>query len=397
MKRFLVGGAVRDRLLGRPVTERDWLVTGVTPEQLFALGYRQVGRDFPVFLHPQTGEEHALPRAGTKSGDGIEADLMARDLTINALAQAEDGTLIDPLGGQRDIERRILRHTPAFADDPIRALRLARFAARYADLGFAPAGETLQLVHSMVEGGAFRQLTPERVWGEIFKALGEKQPRVFFETLRSANLLRELLPEIDRLFGVPQPETHHPEIDSGIHTMMVLDQACLVSDSAAVPAPPPAHDLGKGATPREILPRHIGHEKRGTRIIIALCRRLKVPNNFRDLAVLTAQFHTHVHKAFELKPATLLRTLHSLDAFRRPERFSGFLLACRADNRGRKGKEQNPYPQEPYFRAVAAAAARIDSGEIAAAMDDRSKIPLAIARARLRAIAEVKQTWSEKC
>jgi len=400
MKSYLVGGAVRDLLLGLPVTERDWLVTDVTPEELLALGYRQVGKDFPVFLHPETHEEHALPRRSRSDPDSgpvtIEEDLSRRDLTINALAQGPAGEIIDPCGGQADLEQRILRHTPHFDEDPIRVLRLARFAARYHALGFRIAPETQELVRSMANAGRLDDLVPERAWGEISRALAEDEAPIFFQALREMNALQPILPELECLFGVPQPEKHHPEIDTGIHTLMVLEQACRLSNDSQVRFAALTHDLGKGITPEEILPRHIGHEKRGVTLIKGLCQRLRIPNTWRDLAVQVARHHGQAHRVFELRTNTLLKILMQMDALRRPQRFEQFLLACEADIRGRTGMEQLPYPQADYLRAIFQAAKGIDSQEICRNEPDSSRIPQSLRRARLRAIAQVKREWLEK-
>jgi tRNA nucleotidyltransferase (CCA-adding enzyme) len=354
MQVYLVGGAVRDRLLGRPVSERDWVVVGATPEELQRAGYLPVGRDFPVFLHPKTKEEYALARLERKVAPGyrgfdtqfspdvtLEDDLRRRDLTINAMAEDAAGTVIDPYGGRRDLEARLLRHvSPAFAEDPVRILRVARFAARYAPLGFRVAEETLQLMRRMVAEGEAAALVPERVWTETEKALGEPSPEVFIETLRDCGALAVVFPELDALFGVPQPEKWHPEIDTGVHQLMALRQAVALGANV---------DLGKGVTPAHVLPSHHGHEDAGVALVEQLAARLRIPHQFRELAVITSRYHTHVHRALELRPATLLRTLEACDALRRPERFAEFLLACEADARGRKGLEARAYPQRAYM------------------------------------------------
>lgn len=363
---YLVGGAVRDQLLGLPVKERDWVVVGASPKEMLALGYRQVGRDFPVFLHPETQEEYALARTERKTAAGyygfevhsapdvsLEEDLKRRDLTINALAQAADGSIIDYYNGQSDLEARLLRHvSPAFVEDPVRILRIARFAARYHHLGFRVADETMSLMQKMVDNGEIESLVPERVWQELHKALEEQTPSVFIQVLRDCGALAVIFPEIDCLFGIPQPKLWHPEIDAGIHTLMVLDSAAMLSHKTTVRFAALTHDLGKGNTPEEILPRHLGHEERGVSLVKDLCHRIKAPNRFRDLAVITARFHLHVHKAFELKPSSLLKVLEQSDALRRPERFEEFLLACEADARGRGGKQNIAYPQADYFRRL---------------------------------------------
>jgi tRNA nucleotidyltransferase (CCA-adding enzyme) len=370
----LVGGAVRDQLLGRPVKERDWVVVGATPEELLALGYQPVGREFPVFLHPQTHEEYALARLERKSGPGyrgfttqfapsvtLEEDLKRRDLTINAMAQAEDGTLIDPYGGRADLDARLLRHvSDAFVEDPVRILRVARFAARYAGLGFQVAPQTLELMRQITNSGEARTLVPERVWQETERALLEEQPQVYFEVLRACEALAVIFPEVDALFGVPQPPKWHPEVDTGVHVLLALRYAAAQRASAAVRFAVLTHDLGKAATPRSRWPSHQGHEEFGVPLIEDLCDRLKVPNAHRELAVLSARYHTLVHRAPELRATTLLGLLENCDAFRRPERFSELLLACEADARGRTGLEQSPYPQADYLRRALAMAAAVN-------------------------------------
>jgi tRNA nucleotidyltransferase (CCA-adding enzyme) len=383
MEVYLVGGAVRDELLGRKVVERDWVVVGATPEEMLRLGFRQVGREFPVFLHPQTQEEHALARRERKSGAGyrgfitdaaptvtLEDDLKRRDLTINAMARATDGTLIDPHGGRRDLEARLLRHvSEAFVEDPVRILRVARFAARFTPLGFRVAGETLELMRKMIRSGEAQALVPERVWQETERALGEARPVAFFEVLRACGALAQIFPEVEALFGVPQPAQWHPEIDTGVHTFMVVDAATRLSPLPSVRFAALTHDLGKALTPREKWPRHPGHEVGSVRLLTDLCARLRVPNEFRDLAVLVARHHGVVHRAFELRPGTVLELLENIDALRRPERFEAFLLACEADARGRTGLEDRPYPQADYLRAaLAAARACVPTAEEAATL-----------------------------
>lgn len=374
MKTYLVGGAVRDQLLGLAVKERDWVVVGATTEEMTAKGFRQVGKDFPVFLHPETHEEYALARTERKTAPGyhgfaihadpnvsLEEDLKRRDLTINALAQNEHGELTDLYGGQKDLEARILRHvSPAFAEDPVRILRVARFAARFHHLGFKVADETMQLMRQMVDMGEVEALVPERVWQEFFKALNEQTPSQFIQVLRDCGALAVIFPEVDRLFGIPQPERWHPEIDCGIHTLMVLDMSVQLSQKPEIRFAALMHDLGKGNTPDEILPSHYGHEARGVELVKKLCQRIKVPKRFRDLAVITAKYHLHVHKIKELKPSTVLKLFEGVDAFRRPERVKDFLLACEADSRGRGGMENNAYPQADYFRQALTAADSID-------------------------------------
>jgi tRNA nucleotidyltransferase (CCA-adding enzyme) len=373
MQVYLVGGAVRDGLLGLPVKERDWVVIGATREEMLRANYREVGRDFPVFLHPQTHEEYALARLERKVSPGyrgfavefgpevtLEQDLGRRDLTINAIAQSADGTLLDPYGGRRDLDARVLRHvSPAFVEDPVRVLRVARFAARYAPLGFHVAPETLNLMCAMIERGEVDSLVAERVWQETAKALCEPSAGEFFRVLRSCGALRSVYPEIDALFGVPQPVQWHPEIDTGVHTLMVLDQAALLSSDPKVRFAALVHDLGKGTTPPAEWPSHRGHEQRSVALIESLCARLRVPTEFRDLGIIVARYHGNVHRAFELRPKTILEMLRKADAFRRPERFAQALLACEADSRGRLGLEQTPYPQRHYLLSAQAAAAAI--------------------------------------
>jgi tRNA nucleotidyltransferase (CCA-adding enzyme) len=405
MKVYLVGGAVRDAQLGIPHKERDWCVVGSTPDELEALGYRRVGKDFPVFLHPQTREEYALARTERKTAPGyhgfafdcspavtIEEDLERRDLTINAIAQDESGQLIDPWGGLQDIRDRVLRHvSDAFAEDPVRILRIARFAARFHDLGFTVADQTMALMRRMVDDGEVDALVPDRVWKETELALAGSNARVFIEVLRECGALRVVYPEVDALFGVPQPEQWHPEVDTGLHVMMVLDQAERLSDALEVRFAALVHDLGKGTTPKAMLPRHAGHELRGCKLIRRLCERLPVPRACRDLGLLVSEYHTHVHRALELRPKTVLKVLERADAFRRPERFEQLLLACEADARGRAGLEDRDYPQADYFRGAFHAASSVDAAAIAQATKPR-KIQAAIQRARKTAIAAYRST-----
>jgi tRNA nucleotidyltransferase (CCA-adding enzyme) len=396
MEIYLVGGAVRDRLLGLPVKDRDWVVVGATPEAMTALGYKIVGTDFPVFLHPETKEEYALARTERKSGKGykgftvyagpdvtLEQDLARRDLTINAMAEDAAGRLIDLFDGANDLKRGILRHVaPAFAEDPLRVLRVARFAARF---GYPVAHETQILMRTLVEAGEMETLVAERVWSELERALAEKQPVRFFEVLRECGALQHLLPELDALFGVPQPPEHHPEIDTGVHTLMVLAQATRLSPDARVRFAALLHDLGKGTTPASEWPKHVGHEERGAVLVRDICSRLRVPNDYRDLAVLAARYHTHCHRAAELRDATLLETLEALDAFRRPERIEGFVRACEADFRGRTGYEERPYPQADIFRQAYLAARAVDTAAIASGRNG-PEIAEAIRAARINAI-----------
>lgn len=374
IKTYLVGGAVRDELLGYPFHEKDWVVVGATIADMVTAGYQQVGKDFPVFLHPETKEEHALARTERKTAAGykgfevhaspdvtLEDDLIRRDLTINAIAKDENGELIDPHNGVDDINNKILRHvSSAFAEDPVRILRVARFFARYAHLGFSIAESTMRLMKEMVDAGEVDALVPERVWQEMQKALTEKTPTVFITTLRDCGALKRILPEVDCLFGVPQPKKHHPEIDTGIHTLMVLEQACLLSNESDVRFAALMHDLGKGTTPKEEWPSHIAHETRGAKIVAEVCKRLRIPNEFRDLAERTARFHLHFHRALELKASTVVKTLEQLDAFRKPERFEKFLLASEADARGRPGYENKQFEQGDFFRSALQATKNVD-------------------------------------
>ncbi len=373
MRVYLVGGAVRDRLLGLPVRERDWVVVGATPLELERAGYQSVGREFPVFLHPQTHEEYALARLERKVAPGyrgfttqfspdvtLEEDLRRRDLTINAMAESDGGEIIDPYGGRSDLAARVLRHvSAAFAEDPVRILRVARFAARLAPLGFHIAPETLALMRSMTAAGEVAALVAERVWQETERALGEREPQVFFETLRECGALAVIFPEIEALFGVPQPARWHPEIDTGVHVMLALRYAATLGASSAVRFAALTHDLGKARTPRERWPSHPGHEEAGVALIEALCERLKVPAAHRELAILAARQHTLVHRALELKATTLLTLLENCDALRRPERFAELLRACEADARGRTGRESEPYPQAAYLQQALSTAATV--------------------------------------
>lgn len=374
MKTYLVGGAVRDKLLGRTISERDWVVVGSSPAQMVANGFTPVGQDFPVFLHPHTKEEYALARTERKTGKGyggfsfycgdevtLEDDLIRRDLTINAMAEDDDGKIIDPYNGQRDLVDKLLRHvSPAFAEDPVRILRIARFAARYHALGFRVADETVALMQTMVANGEVDHLVAERVWKETERALGEPHPEIFISVLRECNALDRLFPEIDALFGVPQTAVHHPEIDTGIHTLMSLQQAVKLSPSTCVRFATLLHDLGKATTPVDEWPRHIAHEDRSLTLVKKLCERIAAPKDYKDLALMVAQWHTHCHRALELKPATILKVLQSNDAFRRPERFEQFLLCCEADARGRTGFENRAYPQADFFRNALKSAQAVD-------------------------------------
>jgi len=398
MKTYIVGGAVRDRLLGLPVADRDHVVVGATPDEMIALGYQPVGRDFPVFLHPATHEEYALARTERKSGRGytgfvvhaapevtLEEDLLRRDLTINAMAEDADGHLIDPYGGRHDLDARLFRHvSAAFAEDPVRILRVARFAARYAGFGVAP--ETLALMRQMVEAGEVDALVPERVWQEVSRGLMENQPARLFGVLRACGALARLFPEIDRLFGVPQPPEHHPEIDTGVHVMQVVDWAAQQGYALPVRFAALTHDLGKGVTPPQFWPRHHGHEAKSVELVRALCERLRVPAECRDLALIVARDHGNIHRAPELRPSTLVELFERADAFRRPERFEQVLQACECDFRGRPGYEEKSYPAPDYLRAALAVARAVDAGA-AARQAGPARARSAVFEARARALA----------
>jgi len=400
MEIYLVGGAVRDQLLKLETKDRDWVVVGATADELLELNYKQVGKDFPVFLHPQSNEEYALARTERKTAAGytgfsfetsntitLEDDLARRDLTINAIAQKSDGSLVDPFNGQADIDAKILRHvSPAFAEDPLRILRIARFAARFANLGFSIADETQQLMLKMVNNGEVNALVTERVWQETQRALSEKTPARYFEVLRQCGALKILFPEIDRLWGVPQPEKHHPEIDTGVHTMMVLTQASKLSNDTKVRFAALVHDLGKGTTPKDQWPKHIEHESRGVPIVEALCDRYRIPNDYRELAVIVTKYHLHYHRAAELRDDTFLKTLESLDAFRRPERFELFLLACEADSRGRPGFEDNQFEQPTIYRKAFNAAQKLNAKELVQQGLKGPEIKAALFKQRVTAI-----------
>jgi tRNA nucleotidyltransferase (CCA-adding enzyme) len=386
MKVYLVGGAVRDKMLGLPVKDRDFVVVGATPEAMVAKGFKPVGADFPVFLHPDTKEEYALARTERKSGVGykgftvysdtsvtLEDDLTRRDLTINAMAENEAGHLIDPHHGARDLKDGVLRHvSAAFAEDPVRVLRVARFAARYPD--FRVAHETLRLMRGMVASGEVDHLVAERVWAELGRSLSEVAPARFFIVLRQCGALAKLFPELDALFGVPQPPEHHPELDTGVHSMRVLQAAATLTRDPVTRFAALMHDLGKGTTPREEWPRHIAHEARGLDLVRGLCQRLRVPNEYRDLALLVAQYHAHGHKIEELRAATVVSTLESLDAFRNPARVTQFVQACEADFRGRQGFDEKPYPQAGLWLAAHRAAAGVDAQAIAKACEGNNAL-----------------------
>ena len=404
MQVYLVGGAVRDGLLGLPAAERDWVVVGATRAELLRQGYREVGRDFPVFLHPVTHEEYALARLERKVAPGyrgfefqsgpevtLEQDLSRRDLTINAIAQGQDGALVDPYGGRADLEARLLRHvSDAFIEDPVRVLRVARFAARFAPQGFRVADETQQLMRAIVARGEVDALVAERVWQETAKALATADPARFFQVLRDCGALRVIYPEIDSLYGVPQPAEWHPEIDTGVHTLLVLEQATRLTSEPAVRFAALVHDLGKATTPPALWPRHHGHEERSVALIEGLSARLRVPNEFRELALIVARHHGNVHRAFELRPQTVLELLEKSDAFRRPARFAQALIACEADSRGRTGFAERAYPQREYLLAAldAAAAVRPSAADIAGR--DGAAIAHQLRRQRQDAITAVR-------
>lgn len=390
---------MRDRLLGLPVQDHDWVVVGATPEDMVARGYRPVGKDFPVFLHPDTHEEYALARTERKTAPGykgfvihaapdvtLEQDLLRRDFTVNAIAQDIDGKLIDPHGGEADLHAGILRHvSPAFNEDPVRILRAARFVARF---GFSIAPETLELMRTMVNNGEADSLVSERVWQELERGLMEKEPSRFLFTLRECGALAKILPEVDALFGVPQPPQYHPEIDCGLHTMMVLDDAAQHGYPLEVRFAALTHDLGKGNTPKEILPRHIGHEARSVDLLRGLCERLRVPGDCRDLGLLVARYHGDVHRASTLRPDTIVRLFQNCDAWRRPERFTQLLQACASDARGRTGHEHDAYPQADYLLRALQAAQAVNAGEIAQQCEDKSLIAEQVRSARVAAVEQ---------
>jgi tRNA nucleotidyltransferase (CCA-adding enzyme) len=409
MQIYKVGGAVRDRLLGHPISEIDWVVVGASAEQMLELGYRPVGADFPVFLHPKTGEEYALARTERKSGRGyggftffaspdvtLKEDLIRRDLTVNAMAEDDHGTLIDPYGGQRDLEARVLRHvSPAFAEDPLRVLRVARFAARYAPLGFSIAPETLALMRQLSESGELSALTPERSWKEISRALMEPRPDVFIHVLRDCGALHVLLPEVDALFGIPQPAAHHPEIDTGVHVLSVLHQCAEHQQPLTVRWACLLHDVGKGLTPEAEWPRHIAHEQKGLKLIRAINQRCKAPKDCQELAVQVGEFHTHGHRALELKASTLLKLLQGFDAFRRPQRFEEFIAACEMDARGRLGLEQRDYPQADYLRAALHAARAVAVQPLLERGLKGAELGEALQEARLQALQHFRQAYAQ--
>ncbi len=400
MQTYLVGGAVRDKLLGLETKDRDWVVVGAAPQEMLDLGYQQVGQDFPVFLDPESHDEYALARTERKTGPGykgfainsspevtLEEDLLRRDLTINAIAMDENGSLIDPYGGQLDIEDRVLRHvSEAFVEDPLRVLRVARFAARFAHLGFRVANETRDLMRSICHSGELDHLVPERIWKELELALTSQTPSVFIEVLRECNALAAILPEVNNLFGVPQPEKYHPEIDTGLHILLCLEQARKLSDDSVVLYATLVHDVGKGLTDPDQWPSHVGHEAAGLSLLNQIESRLRVPKEHAQLSRLVCEHHTKLHRVKELKPATVLKLLESLDAFRRPERLDKFLLACEADARGRTGLETLDYPQNAYLKTLLLSASAIDSRAVLAA--SRAEPKAAVYEARLSSITK---------
>lgn len=404
MKVFRVGGSVRDRLLGLACKDSDWVVVGATPEQMIEQGYKPVGKDFPVFLHPQSKEEYALARTERKTAPGykgfefhsesdvtLEQDLIRRDLTINAIAEDEDGNIIDPYDGVTDLNNKQLRHvSEAFAEDPVRILRTARFAARFAPLGFNVADETITLMRTMVDNGEVDALVAERVWTELARALTEDAPHVFFETLNACGALKVIFPEIHKLFGVPQRAEYHPEIDSGVHTMMVLQRAAVLSDDTIVRFAALVHDLGKGETPREEWPRHIAHEQRSVKLVKSLCQRLRAPNHYRELALDVAQHHGVCHRAEELKPGTILKLFKSIGVFRKPEKLELFLLSCQADSQGRLGKENAPYPQRDYLQRCFDSCQAINAASLNQPQLTGKALGEAIDQARCREIGKIK-------
>ena len=409
MKAYLVGGAVRDTLLNLPVRERDWVVLEETPEAMLQKGFTKVGKDFPVFLHPKTKDEYALARTVRKTTHGykgfavyatpdvsLEEDLLRRDLTINAMAMLDNGEIIDPYGGQEDLKNRVFRHiSPAFCEDPVRVLRIARFCARYQHLGFHIAPETQDLMQTMVTQGEINHLVPDRVWAETAKALSEQSPSAYFQALRDCGALARIFPEIDSLFGVPQTAVYHPEIDTGIHTLMVLDQAVLLSDKTTVRFAALMHDLGKALTPSTNWPSHHGHETLGLSALTALCTRLRVPNNYQKLAQQVMQYHTHCHRAFKLKASTLCATLASLNAFKADNYLNDFLLACEADAKGRLGFENSAYPQAKYILAAQKAGSDIDSSTILNGNLQGKEIGIAINRLRTTEISKIKTQYTQ--
>lgn len=398
MKIYAVGGAIRDELMGLPVKDRDWVVVGATPGDMVRRGFRPIGRDFPVFLHPDTNEEYALARTERKTAPGyggfvfhtdpgvtLEEDLRRRDLTVNAMARGEDGVLVDPYNGQADLKARVLRHvSPAFGEDPVRILRVARFAARFADFSVAP--ETVDLMRQMVDDGEVDALVSERVWVELAKGLLENKPSRMLNVLHECGALARILPEVDALYGVPQRADYHPEVDTGIHIEMVMDMAAQLEASLPVRFAAMTHDLGKGVTPADILPSHRGHEAHSVRLLEPLCARLRVPSECRELAVLVARYHGDIHRAAELRPETMVKIIEQADGVRRPDRFMQALLACECDARGRTGHENDAYPQAQRFLAALTAVRAVDAGAIAKACSDQAQIPQRVHEARVAAV-----------
>lgn len=405
---FLVGGSVRDKLLGLDITERDWLVVGCSAAEIERLGYVSVGKDFPVYLHPESKEEYALARTERKTGLGhlgfettanekvtLEEDLARRDLTINAIAEGLDGGLHDPYGGKEDISNKVLRHvTDAFCEDPLRILRVARFAARFHHLGFTIAEETMRLMTGMSQADELQTLPPERIWRETEKALATQDPRIFFETLRACDALKEVFPEIDALFGIPQRPEYHPEIDSGLHTMLALDQICLQTEDTRMRFATLVHDLGKATTPKDLLPSHHGHEMRSAELTKELCARLRIPNDYKKLAVRVGRYHLHCHRALELKPSSLEELLTKLDAWRTTNYLDGFVNCCLADARGRTGLENRPYPQFEFLLDCAKAAKSIDVSALRERGLEGEKLGQAIRQARIKELSSVKERYS---
>jgi len=403
MEVYLVGGAVRDHLLGLEVVDHDYVVVGATPDAMKQQGFKEVGKDFPVFLHPETGEEYALARTERKSGRGykgfevnfssditLEQDLQRRDLTINAIAQHEDGTLVDPYHGQTDLQHKVLRHiSPAFAEDPLRVLRVARFAARFHHLGFTIAPETLALMTELTNQGELEYLTAERVWVETHKALSTRSPQVFFEVLRECGALNILFPEIDQLWGIPNPEKWHPEIDTGVHTMMVLEQAARKTHDICVRFAAVVHDLGKGVTPKEQWPQHRGHEEAGVPLIKQLCRRIKAPKDYENLAIQVSRFHLHSHKMFELRPKTIHKVLKSIGAYKKESTLEQFIIACESDFNGRLGLEEKPYKQGDLLRQCYQSSKKVDAQPLIERGYEGAKLGEAIERERVRRIKSV--------
>lgn len=398
MQTYMVGGAVRDELLGFAVKDKDYVVVGSTPEAMLAAGFKPVGKDFPVFLHPKTHDEYALARTERKTAKGykgfmvhaapdvtLEQDLARRDLTINAIAKTDDGQLIDPFNGRADIQSKTLRHvSDAFSEDPVRILRIARFAARLQDFHVAP--ETMALMRQMVQAGEVDALVAERVWQELAKGLMEAKPSRMFEVLRACGALQKILPELDKLWGVPQPAQYHPEVDTGVHVMMVIDYAAQQNFSLPIRFAALMHDLGKGTTPPDILPKHIGHEQRSVNLLKEVCKRLRVPNDCKELGVMVAKFHGKLHQALQMRPATLVEFLQELDAIRQPQRFNDFLKACEADSRGRTGFENCATPAADLMQRVLSAVLTVDAGAVAANCENAEQIKARVFEARVSAL-----------